>query len=576
MSLTSEVLNEIPADTARVARASFPKGSLAIHLRDHLGTLYENPLFAELFSPLGAPAIAPWRLALVSVLQFAEGLSDRQAADAVRARIDWKYALSLELTDEGFHFAVLSEFRERLINGELEQQLLNTLLTHCQMQGWIKAGGKQRTDATHVLGAIRAMNRLEGIGETMRAALNVLAAAAPDWLLQKVSPDWFDRYSHRIEAYRLPKAKAARQEYGNLMGADGHALLTAIYSSTAPEWLRQIPAVDILRRVWVQQFHAPDEQGVVRMREGNDLPPSNLWIHSPYDEEVRYGTKRSTNWAGYKVHLTETCDPDPDSVHLITQVQTTTATEGDVTQVREIQTELKAKGLAPETHLVDAGYTSGEEFVTSRRDRGIELLGPVREDNQWQARQRQRQQAHGQCNEHEHEQGQAVQGYGLAAFEIDWEHKRVLCPQGRPSRYWKPGQDICGRATIKAVFHTTDCESCAVRSLCTRSEKGPRSITFRERAEHEALQEARRRQHTAPFKVAIAVRAGVEGTMSQGVRAFELRRTRYIGLARTHLQHILTAVAMNIVRLVAWWRGAQHSRTRVSHFAALAPAFTAS
>src|ERR1700730_4118111 len=233
MSLPFEALNAIPADTARVARAAFPKGSLAMHLRDHLGTLYDNPQFAELFSPLGAPAIAPWRLALISVLQFAEGLSDRQAADAVRARIDWKYALGLELTDEGFHFAVLSEFRERLINGGLEQQLLDTLLAHCQEQGWIKAGGKQRTDSTHVLGAIRAMNRLEGIGETMRAALNALAAAAPDWLLQQVSPDWFDRYSNRVEEYRLPKAKAARQEYGNRMGADGNALLNAIYSPTA-------------------------------------------------------------------------------------------------------------------------------------------------------------------------------------------------------------------------------------------------------------------------------------------------------------------------------------------------------
>jgi transposase len=311
------------------------------------------------------------------------------------------------LTDEGFHFAVLSEFRERLINGELEQQLLDTLLAHCQEQGWLKAGGKQRTDATHVLGAIRAMNRLEGIGETMRAALNALAVAAPEWLLQQVSPDWFDRYGDRVEEYRLPKGKAARQEHGNRMGADGRRLLTAIYDPTAPEWLRHIPAVEILRRVWVQQFHAPNEQGVVRMREGKDLPPSNLWIHSPYDEDVRYGIKRSTNWAGYKVHLTETCDSDPDSVHLITQVQTTTATEGDVTQVREIQTELRGKGLAPKTHLVDAGYTSAEEFVTSQQERGIELLGPIREDHQWQARQAQAQ-------------GPAVQGYGLASFKIDW------------------------------------------------------------------------------------------------------------------------------------------------------------
>ena len=131
MSLSFATASPILPATARVAQAAFPQGCLALHLRDHLGTLYDNPLFATIFSPLGAPALAPWRLALVSVLQFAEGLPDRQAADAVRGRIDWKYALSLELTDAGFHFAVLSEFRARLIAGGLEQQLLDTLLAHC-------------------------------------------------------------------------------------------------------------------------------------------------------------------------------------------------------------------------------------------------------------------------------------------------------------------------------------------------------------------------------------------------------------------------------------------------------------
>jgi len=329
MSLSLERLNAIPADTARIARASFPKSTVAMQLRDHLGTLYDNSLFADLFSPLGPPALAPWRLALICVLQFVAGLTDRQAADAVRGHLDWKYALGLELTDAGFHFAVLSDFRERLLTGGLEQQLLDTLLAHCQAQGWVKAGGRQRTDSTHVLGAIRAMNRLESIGETLRAALNALAAAAPDWLVLQVNPDWFDRYSNRVEEYRLPKGKAARQEYAEVMGTDGRTLLTAIYNPTAPVWLRQIPAVEILRRVWVQQFHAPDAPGVAHLRAGADLPPAARWIHSPYDAEVRYGTKRSTHWAGFKVHLTETCDPE--GVHLITQVQTTAALAGDVT-----------------------------------------------------------------------------------------------------------------------------------------------------------------------------------------------------------------------------------------------------
>ncbi len=361
MSLHSHSIAPIPAETARVAHAAFPKGSLAMDLRDRLGGIYTDELFAPLFSPLGQPALAPWRLALVLALQFAEGLSDRQAADAVRARLDWKYALGLELTDPGFHYSVLCEFRERLIEGDLEQQLLDTLLTACKEQGWVHAGGTQRTDSTHVLGAIRAMNRLESIGETLRAALNALAVAAPDWLLAQVSPDWFDRYSVRVEEYRLPKGDAARQEYASLIGADGVKLLSAIYAPDAPSWLREIPTVQILQRMWVQQYYAPDALGTVRWRAAKDLPPAALWIHSPYDEQVRYGTKRSTNWVGYKVHLTETCDPE--QVHLITQVHTTPALEGDVTQMATIQNELKEKGLPPATHLVDSGYTSAEELV---------------------------------------------------------------------------------------------------------------------------------------------------------------------------------------------------------------------
>src|SRR5438045_1366048 len=137
-------IEPIPDETARVAHAAFPKGSLAMDLGGSLAR-YTDELFAPLFSPLGQPALAPWRLALVSVLQLAEGLSDRQAADAVRARLYWKYALGLELTDPGFHYSVLSEFRERLIEGGLEQQLLDTLLTACKEQGWVQAGGTQRT-----------------------------------------------------------------------------------------------------------------------------------------------------------------------------------------------------------------------------------------------------------------------------------------------------------------------------------------------------------------------------------------------------------------------------------------------
>jgi transposase len=204
MSLHRRSPGPIPEETARVAHASFPKGNTYMQMRDVLGTIYDDARFASLFPSRGRPAEAPWRLALITVMQFAEGLSDRQAAAAVRARIDWKYALGLELTDAGFDFSVLSEFRARLVAGAAAHLLLDTLLMVCNAHGFLKMRGRQRTDSTHVLGALRMLNRLERVAETLRAALNAVAIAAPEWLRDHSPADWFARYDRRTEEYRGP------------------------------------------------------------------------------------------------------------------------------------------------------------------------------------------------------------------------------------------------------------------------------------------------------------------------------------------------------------------------------------
>jgi transposase len=166
-----------------------------------------------------------WRLALVTILQFREDLPDRRAAEAVRARIDWKYLLGLELADPGFDASVLCEFRARLLQGAAEERLLGRLLARCRELGLLKARGRQRTDATHVLAAIRALNRLELLGETLRAALNELAAVAPDWLRGTAPDAWYERYARRVEDDRLPRAAGAREAYARTVGEDGFALL---------------------------------------------------------------------------------------------------------------------------------------------------------------------------------------------------------------------------------------------------------------------------------------------------------------------------------------------------------------
>jgi transposase len=204
------------------------------------------------------------------VLRFVEGLSDRQAADAVRGRIDWKYALGLSLIDPGFDHTVLSEFRSRLIEGGAERLLLDTLLQRLRDQGLVKANGRQRTDSTHVLAAVRGLNRLERVGETVRAALNELAVVAPDWLQALAPPVWYERYRCRVENYRLPKGEKESIERAATIGADGDQLLAAIDAAVEQPWLAQLPAIHVLREVWTAQYIKED--GQLRWRTIQERP----------------------------------------------------------------------------------------------------------------------------------------------------------------------------------------------------------------------------------------------------------------------------------------------------------------
>src|SRR5438094_4369933 len=214
-----------------------------MRLRHAIAELYQDEHFAALYPVKGQHAYDPWRLAVVTVLQYAEGLTDRQAADAVRERLDWKYALGLELSDPGFDFSLWSEFRLRLVEEGVETLLLDRLLEVCKQRGWLKAGGKQRTDSTHVLARVRSLSNLECVGETLRATLDDLARLSPDWLVRQISPDWFERYSHRVENYRLPKADNQRTALAHQIGADGVHLLQAHEPPDAPADLKDIDSL---------------------------------------------------------------------------------------------------------------------------------------------------------------------------------------------------------------------------------------------------------------------------------------------------------------------------------------------
>ncbi len=543
----------VPEPTARVARAAFPKGTLCLRLYDELGTICTDQVFLVLFAQGGQPAEAPFRLALITVLQFLEGLSDRQAADAVRGRIDWKYLLCLELDDPGFDYSILSEFRGRLLAGGVEHKLFDHVLDTLRERNFVKARMRQRTDSTHVVAAVRDLNQLERGVETLRATLNMLATVVPDWVRAQIPVEWVDRYTRRAEDYRLPAEANARERLADQVGTDGHALLAVLWASEIPEWLRAIPAVDIFRRVWAHNFVTLE--GVVRRRQKDNLPPAGLRISSPYDAEARYAHKRSTTWVGYKVHLTETCEDE--TPHLITNVQTGEAVLNDNRAFPTIHQQLARTALLPSLHLVDAGYIEAQHLVESRSEYGVDLLGPAQNNGRWQQVQ--------------------GNGFDIGHFQIDWDRPQATCPQGKRGASWLPGVDGRGNAVINVMFAKADCSQCPSLSQCTTAKAKRRSINLRLRELHETLQQTRHREKTSEFKAAYKKRAGIEGTISQGVRAFGLRYARYVGKAKTHLQHLATAAAINLERVADWLAGVPQERTRRSAFArVMRPLATAS
>ena len=529
MSLYQPHKFEIPEETVRVALAAFPKGNVYMTMRDKLGPLFDDVDFAPLFAWCGQAGISPGLLATVTIMQFMEGLTDRQTADAVRGRIDWKYALGLPLTYPGFHYSILSPFRDRLLAGDQEALLFDKVLERLKAHKLLKGYRQQRTDSTHILAAIRTLNRLECVGETVRRVLDDLAQVAPVWLRTQISPDWFDRYGARFEAYRLPEEKTEREALQAQIGQDGFDLLTAIYSDDAPPWLREIPTIEIMRRVWIQQYYVQD--GQVKWRDDDDLPPHKLLILSPDDPDARNRTKRDTNWTGYAVHLTETCDPR--GLNLITHVETTPATTADVEVTETIHQELATKTLLPDEHFVDTAYVSVDQLLNAQQIHEVDLFGPVPGGGSWQAK--------------------AGRGFDVSCFTVDWDSQTVTCPQGKTSQTWHSRHEKYGHEYIQFRFSPGDCHPCPHRLDCTKSKRGVRMVSLRPKAEYEVLKAARDRQETQEFKTKYKKRAGIEGTISQGVRAFSLRRSRYLGLAKTHLQHLATAAAMNLTRVVSWW-----------------------
>ena len=537
----------IPEETIKVAKAAFPMGNMYLSLRDTLGRIYADQTFQDLYPRLGQPAESPGRLALITVMQYMEDLSDRQAAEAVRSRIDWKYMLGLKLEDPGFDFSVLSEFRQRLVQGGVEGLLLESLVERCAELGFLKGQKKQRTDSTHVLAAVRALSLLELVGEAMRRVLDEAARLAPDWLCQHMNEEWIKRYERRFEGHGLPSSRAKREQLAVVIGEDGYALLQAIYAEGCPTELKTSSKVAMLQRIWIQQYYWCEGKVFWRTKEKLGQPTARDMIVSPDDLEVRYSKKRNMEWIGYKVHLTETCQED--APRLITDVETTSATLHDSKVTSHIQDKLATHGRLPEVHLVDEGYMEMDLLMESR-NKGIDLVGPLPARKTWQDR---------------------VEGaFDHTHFCIDWHARKATCPNGKTSLHSYTGKTVRGTANATFIFDRKDCQPCPVRVQCSRAKTAGRILTLYPQERYELQQESRKRQETEEFKKLYAWRAGIESTISQSVRRTGLRSARYIGLARTHLQHIASAAAINLARLFDWLQGDGPRTSWISPFLTLA------
>jgi len=513
MCLKTPFPQEIPAETRRVVEPLLKAGNLYRLVGQEAEHLVDEARLAQLYDTEGRPGVNPVILALVTVFQYVEKLPDRQAADMSALRLDWKYALRQELSWGGFHYSDLCNFRKRLLREGQIQVVFEGVVSYLRERGYLKGRGQQRTDATHVLGNVARLSRLEVVWETLRLAVSALVSADAPWTLRWLPASYVESYSQRRMDYRLSTEEVQQQL--RQAGQEGYWLLDQV-EAHGDEVLRQLPEITLLRRVLDEQFERPDD-GSAHPRPDGDC--TGDVISSPHDPEVRYGSKGKIEWRGYKLQVTETAE-ETQAVQFITDVTVTSTLETDNRSLAAIQDRLAQRDLAPARQYVDQGYTSGATLEASQR-RGIDLRGYIPDDTHKPA------------------------GFRLGDFVLDLAAHTATCPAGRAARAFKP---VC-RATGSVVYRVTfgaGCRACPHFGICTTNQRG-RTLDL---SPYHATIQARRQLAADPaFQVEMHARAAIEGTLSELVRAHGARRARYRGRSKALLQAYFTAAATNLKRL---------------------------
>jgi transposase len=520
MCLKAQAPWPMPVETATVGEAVLKEDSPYRLVGDKLFTGLSDTDFADLYSREGKPGISPVILAFVTIFQFMEKLPDRQAAEAVRIRLDWKYALHLPLTYTGFDYSVLSEFRDRLLAHEAEGRVFDKVVGEFRTWGLIKDRGRQRTDSIAMLTKMRRLSRLELVVETLRLTVDAILKAARAWGEKEIPSCWEARYGERFVMQRHTREDWAT--YDRQVGPDGQWLLKRLAEVDVPAMIQALPEVQVLQTVWTQQFQ---ETGAKIVYQPVTTYDGCAQIQTPHDPDARYSKKRVQEWVGGKVQVTET--DDEDQPHLITDIAATCSSHTDYTALPEIQARLQERQCLPAKQYADSGYLSGPNLARSA-DYGIDLIGPVFSVVS--------------------KQSKIPNGITTDQFEIDLENLQARCPSGFTAQ-----PDFGWAGKIRFRFPVEVCANCVLRSRCCTG-KGGRTLCVG--LTYPLLQAARQRQTSESFKKDYHQhRSGVEGCLSSLVRGHGLRVSRYVGHRKRHLQALFSGAAANLKRVTHWLAG---------------------
>lgn len=466
----------------------------------------------------GRPATDPVMLAGVTLLQFMEKVADRGASEHVVYHLGWKYALDLELTEEGFHPTVLVYFRDRLEQNKAERMIFDGVVELLIELGLVKRRGKQRLDSTHILGYVKEMSRLECAVESLRLALEALEQE----VRSTERPQFWGRlwalYVQSEINWRLSKAE--RKSRYRQCGQDMQELIEWVDANHRE--LGELKAVKLLRRVFSEQFEVVEG----KLQPTAKRPPRS--VQNPHDPDAHYADKGKKQWVGYKVHVVESVDPEePAKVKgeptesFITEILTTEAAQDEMAGLAEaLKREQEHHELKPEAMYADGGYVT-ENTLTEAEREGMELLGPTRPDPH-------------------------KGPYNADAFSVDIEKRQAICPQGKTSTQCSHIEDKYMGTEYYRMEWASQCDSCPVQKQCTRSKNGRRILVVGLR--HDLVEKRRKEMREAEFSKSMHPRNGIEGTHSELVRGHGMRRTKYRGLSRVGLSHYFMGAACNVKR----------------------------